>query len=216
MPTGPRPDPPTRTCKVVFAGSYGEAVWNNVMWLFLTGSGEITSSDVQALSDAMSSAYGNAFQAVTNELWLFEQTQVTLYGPGDDTVDGYSASGVAGLHTGDSTPANIAVCISWRIAPHYRGGHPRTYLCGVPNDITGATSFAGSYLVEVQNAAGSFHNDVEDTGPIGDSIETVEHGVVSFVTDKEWRTPPIFRRIFSVGVDSRIDTQRRRLGPDRR
>jgi len=37
------------------------------------------------------------------------------------------------------------------------------------------------------------------------------------VLRKAWRTPPVFRDFVPGGatVDSRIDTQRRRLGPDR-
>jgi hypothetical protein len=40
---------------------------------------------------------------------------------------------------------------------------------------------------------------------------------VSFQLHKDWRDPPVFRD-YTPGaavVDSRIDTQRRRVGPDR-
>jgi hypothetical protein len=42
-------------------------------------------------------------------------------------------------------------------------------------------------------------------------------GVVSFVLRGEWRDPPVFRDFTPAAakVDARIDSQRRRLGPDR-
>jgi hypothetical protein len=67
----------------------------------------------------------------------------------------------------------------------------------------------------LNSRANAFHAEVEGYGPIGGGIDTVEHGIISFQADNAWRTPPIFRRIISGRVDSRIDTQRRRLGRDR-
>jgi hypothetical protein len=68
----------------------------------------------------------------------------------------------------------------------------------------------------IETGANVFHDTIESHIPIGDGIASLEHGVVSFVNDGAWRTPPLFRR-FLVGahVDSRVDTMRRRLGPDR-
>jgi len=151
-----------------------------------------------------------------NDNVILESTQVVLYGPGDDVIDATVGDGGVGSTTGTALPANCACCLSWQIAPHYRGGHPRTYLCGFNvEDTSTTTSWSGSFITNAESAAQSYHEDLESIGPIGDGITTIEHGVVSFAAGGDWRDPPVFRRITGASVDSRIDTQRRRLGSDR-
>ena len=217
MPTGPRPFPPTRSFRVVYAGSYFGCQWMNVMWGFATGSGTITQADLQTLSSDLATVYGDNFMPLLASTCLLNFTEVTLYSSGDDARDAFTSTAVAGgITANDELPAQVSACISWNIAPHYRGGHPRTYLCGHKSgQRASSVSWTGSYITALINAAVAFHEDFEAIGPIGDGIETIEHGAVSFVLDKEWRDPPVFRRILTGRVDSRIDTQRRRLGPDR-
>jgi len=215
MPTGTRPTPATRQTKLVFSGTYQDAVWNNVMWLFLTGSGEITIPELNDLAAACSAAYSDNFLVWLNENLSLDRTQVVLYSAGD-AFEGLAAEGGTGGHsTGVANPANVAACLSWQIAPVYRGGHPRTYLCGLSSDQQdGVTTFAGGLVSALSSAAEAFHSDIEAISGISDGIATVEHGIVSFVRSKAWRTPPVFYRIVGATVDARIDTQRRRLGPD--
>lgn len=215
MPAGPRPIWPNRSCKLVISGTYEEATWQNVMWLYLTGSGEITTSDLDSLADQAISNYGSRFSNVCQENWLSKTAEVTL-SFGGELFDGFGESISSGTDDGPDMPASVAACISWRITPHYRGGHPRTYLCGLAQTTTvGSTNFNGTFISACEDAAIEFHNDLEGLGPIGDGIETVEHGIVSFVRDGQWREPPVFYRIHGARVDSRVDTQRRRLGRDR-
>lgn len=187
------------------------------MWGFATGSGTIVQDDLQDLASACSQAYSDNFMPLLAATSILEFTEVTLYSSGDDARDAFVSTGAAGgVTAGDELPAQVSACISWNIAPHYRGGHPRTYLCGHKSGQRGSSvAWTGAYQLALSSAAVSFHNDFEAIGPIGSGITTVEHGAVSFVSDGEWRDPPLFRRILTGRVDSRIDTQRRRLGPDR-
>lgn len=216
MPAPPRPDPPTRFCKLVFNGSLEDAVWANVMWLYLTGSGEITVGDLGDLANACAGPYVDNFAPLQSELVSYETCQVVLYSDGE-TFDSVQPIGSTGERVGGSVlPANVAACISWKIAPHYRGGHPRTYLPGqLEVDLVTRTTWNATYVDALNSAALAFHLQIEDITDIGSGISTVEHGIASFVRDNEWRTPPVFYRIADAIVDSRVDTQRRRLGRDR-
>jgi hypothetical protein len=186
------------------------------MWLYLTGSGDISVPELNDLASACSDAYASNILPYLSVNCFLDETQVVLYAGGSDVFEGIAAAGGNGAQTGAELPASLAACISWQIAPHYRGGHPRTYLCGLPSDVLSTpTTFTGSFLSNAESAAIAFHEDVEAITGISAGISTVEHGVASFVRDGAWRTPPVFYRIVSASVDSRFDTQRRRLGPDR-
>lgn len=187
------------------------------MWLFLTGSGEITNADLQSLADGSSDAYAGNLMPLVNPQSTLLATQVILWFDGD-VFDAFSPSVVDGTFTVASDwPASTSACISWKIPSHYRGGHPRTYLCGLGNEhgAPDGQSLSSAFQSAATAAAQSFHDELEGLGPIGGGITTVEHGIVSFVDNNAWRTPPIFRRITQAVVDSRVDSQRRRLGPDR-
>jgi len=216
MPTGPRPTPPNRVCKLVFAGSLLEAQWMNVMWLFLTGSGEITAGDLTTLAEGCGSAYADNFMPLLSVNSIIEAVEVVLYDSVDGDLSVVSTVAVPGSISTAGDNAGVSACISWAIRAHYRGGHPRTYLCGLANAEEGsATSWTTAFQADLTSGAQAFHSAIEGLGPIGAGITDVEHGVVSFVLNNAWRTPPVFRRILTAVVDSRMDTQRRRLGKDR-
>jgi len=131
---------------------------------------------------------------------------------GNEVEAGTPWNGTAGT---DLLSPGTAVLVNHSIARHYRGGHPRTYLCGVPdNSFDDTRSYTTSFKNAAESAAIAFHGDLEAISGISSGITSVEHGVVSFVNAGAWRTPPIFRRINTAHVDQRVDTQRRRLGPD--
>lgn len=186
------------------------------MWLYATGSGEIVHSDLILLADGLYGIYNETLLTVTSTANVLERVQVVLWFGGEEFTAFSTELGTTGDIGGLLTPAQVAACISWPLAFHYRGGHPRTYLAGLPASAYGSnTTWDVDWRNDAETAARSFHMAVETLGPIG-GMETIEHGVVSFVLDGAWRTPPVFRRIQTdAHVDSRIDTQRRRLGADR-
>lgn len=215
MPEGARPDPPNRSVKLTFTGYVGPQTWSNVMWLFLTGSGEIDHSTLIELANDCYGVYSEEFCPVMSNGGGLDRAQVVLWFDGEEFSAFSTAVSVPGSIGGTCLPANVAMCISWPLAQHYRGGHPRTYLAAMPTSYLANTShWLGDAHSEVQDAARAFHTSIEGLGPY-DGIATVQHGIVSFVLDKEWRDPPVFRRIQEdATVDGRIDTQRRRLGRD--
>lgn len=185
------------------------------MWLFLTGSGVITTTELNALAAACRAKYATRFLPLLRTEVELQNTQVVLYSAGD-ALEGHDGTIVTGGHsTGARLPANVACCVSWPIAPVYRGGHARSYLTGLTSDqVAAVNTFDATFLTTLRAAANSFHTDLEAITGISSSITTIEHGVVSFVRAGAWRTPPVFYRITGAAVDGRVDTQRRRLGPD--
>lgn len=213
--TDPRPDPPNRSVRLVYSGHFGAANWVNVMWLFLTGSGEITTSDLNTLATACYTPYVSNLMAQLRTSCVLDECAVNLYQDGDLLQGTHTGSGAGGHAAGSDLPASVACAISWIIPSHYRGGHPRTYLCGLASDeLNGTKSWSTSFLANMTSEAISFHNAIEAISPIGAGIAGVEHGIISFQSGKQWRTPPIFRRISGALCDTRVDTQRRRLGRD--
>lgn len=185
------------------------------MWLFLSGSTPIVQGDLDTLAAAMSSRYATNFLPLLSGSCALSSTQVILY-TGGDSSEGFAGAGGNGSHIQSALPASVSVCLSWHIAPHYKGGHPRTYLPGITGDrAANASSWSSDTLTAFSSAGNAFHSAVESIPPMGSRITAVQHGTVSFVRNNAWRNPPVFYRFTSCTVDSRIDTQRRRLGADR-
>jgi hypothetical protein len=120
---------------------------------------------------------------------------------------------VVGLTGGVDLPANIAVGISWKVGLYYRGGHPRTYLAGIPSTArANVREWTNTYATAVAASAVNFLGDVNALTP--GSITDVDLGMLSYVVNKAYRAQAAFFPFTSATVDKRIDTMRRRLGPD--
>lgn len=141
-----------------------------------------------------------------------------------DTATGVDLSNILGAFdqqalggtpgaVGTTVPNSSSVCISWKIFRHYRGGHPRTYLGPVAaNALEGPTTFTSAYTGLVQAAAEAFLTAV--------NAVTTSAGSVYLCAVHRWQNgevlnPPQISPIIGVAVDTRLDTMRRRLGPDR-
>jgi hypothetical protein len=215
VPVGSRPDPPTRCCKIEFIGSYLESNWANVMWAFFTGSGVIPQANLDFLANAFFDHYGDELLPEVSFEVELEVCRLNVWDGSDVTQALSTASRRQGGKADPGLPANVALSIGWPLQVHYRGGHPRTYLCGITQgSLGGTTRVSADYAADVAARAQNFHQRLEATLP-GTGVASVEHGIVSFVHRKQWREPPIFRRILNgPRVDTRLDSQRRRLGRD--
>lgn len=215
MPPGARPDPPTRCCKVEFIGSYLEANWANVMWTFLTGSGLIDHATLQEIANYNFDAYAAELSPEVSFECVLEAVRINVWEGSEATQAISTRAQHAGGKLDPGLPANVALSIGWPLQVHYRGGHPRTYLCGITQASLGGTArVSAAYATDVQQRAQAFHTRIEAM-PAQAGIGSQLHGIVSFVNKKAWRQPPVFRRILDgPRVDTRLDSQRRRLGHD--
>lgn len=214
--TDPKPPVPAHIMRFAISGVSIAAPWTNVFWARNGKQSQPTPTQFQDVTQDVFNAFYNSLahqSALQNKL----QTCVGLYYmPNGDVI----GSEVAGTQTGnqgdDCLPANVALCISWHVQQRYRGGHPRTYLAGQPGEKKADnTSWIAAYCSATQDFANQFHSTVNSInhGEIAD----VHLGTLSTQLRKQWRDPPIFRdyTLGAAHVDTRIDSQRRRLGRDR-
>lgn len=179
-----------------------------------------TTSDVSTPSAGDLAALATAVRSSWVSLVLpLQHTALTLTDV--QCVDLSSATGseatVSGNNPGTAVglvcPANSAICWSWKVSARYRGGHPRTYIGGIPiSALTTANTIIPSSVTAHLNAANSLRAAINAVGISGGNWVMT---VASYVKDKAPRPSPVARIINSVSVDSRLDSQRRRLGRDR-
>lgn len=116
-----------------------------------------------------------------------------------------------GTHGGDACMAQVAIVLSWKISRRYRGGKPRTYMAGIAeNQVIDPQHISVGYTAAWAAAAETFRTNVNAYGTAPFTAMTL--GSVSYYTGHAVRPAPLFDPFTSVAVDSRIDTQRRRLG----
>lgn len=117
--------------------------------------------------------------------------------------------------TGGSLPPQSALCISWQIAESYRGGKPRTYVPGVPFTATtpaGSSTLDPTFCTNADTAWTSFMNYFP-THPVS-ATYNMTLGCVSYYQGHTLRPTPLFRAYLAVKVHERLDSQRRRSGPE--
>jgi hypothetical protein len=133
---------------------------------------------------------------------------------------GTSAQGIstqsptAGSNINPSLPPQSCVVLSWRIAPAYRGGKPRTYLPGIPDSAVvshGDSALTTTFTTAIQADAATFRSHVNALTPESSSITL---GNVSYFHSHAVRPTPIFNPFMSVNVHERLDSQRRRSGKE--
>lgn len=184
----------------------------NVLHASGPNSAGYTSTELGSLASAVRSAW------VTNVIPL-QATALTLTDVVvDDLSNDLGARGIAsgsnaGTAGGTIVPASVAVCWSWKIANRYRGGHPRTYIGGVTaSGMSNQNTWLSTYVTSHTNAATAIRTAINTTS-VGGSTWTLI--CLSYYKDKALRPDPVPRPISGVSVDTRIDSQRRRLGRDR-
>lgn len=189
--------------------------WANVLWVKNGGASAPDQSTLDAFCTFLSNAFATAWQAGAEVACSYDSGEVTYFLPGSEALRSTALEGLNGSHSGGGLTNATSLCISWPIAAMYRGGHPRTYLAGIPDSATvSGHTFDTSYLTACTGRFATFRSSVN--GHTAGALTSLQLGTVSFVHNKAWRTPPVFRAFVGAPTaDTRIDTQRRRLGPDR-
>lgn len=216
VPTGQRPNPPPHVAVIVCKGTLTGAVpWANVFWLRNGNAATPSQSDFDSVVGDFRQQFAGLFGAHLVAGWTTTEAQGLYYGSAGIDLKGTSVVSNNGTISVPSAPANVAACIGWTIQAHYRGGHPRTYFCGVPNnEFATAKSFSTAFVASMVQAANAFHSAVNQISH--GNFGSAHLGTVSFVLRKEWRSPPLFRDYTpsQAHMDTRIDSMRRRVGRD--
>lgn len=137
------------------------------------------------------------------------------------TRTGATASGgvaIPGTRVGSPLPTSVAAVIGWKVAYRWRGGHPRSYFpAGVQNDVLNGHLWTDAAVANYQTGANDFLTGVNalTMGGAGGYLTCVRYVTTpSPGAPPEYLNPPLDLRINNAIVDKRLDTQRRRLGPD--
>lgn len=215
MPDPPRPDPPAHTMRAAASGLIGEGRWANVFWIRNGASTVPSDADLNNAALQIHSSYESRFMTHAIPSVVLEGVQLLYYGGGGLQLGGQHIENSAGIVTGTYLPASTCCCVSWHVQQRYKGGHPRSYLpVGYQEQLFSSNRWLTTFQDEIRVAADQFHLDLNSIS-LG-SIADTHLGTVSFVLRNAWRNPPVFRDFTpaSATVDQRVDTQRRRLGPD--
>lgn len=203
--------PVAGVCRITFRGtSAGQAVVN--VFHVRCGNDAIAQSNVETILTNVRTFYQSRFVPRLNGSWSGDiATAVDL-----STITGVTVEeplgGIPGANS-PTSPNSLACCVTWKINRHYRGGHPRSYIGPIhTSQMENQTTFTSTFLGQMVVAAEGFLSDVNGI--------TTPDGPVSLCSVHRWYNkqelqPPQTSTIVAVGVDSRVDTMRRRLGPDR-
>jgi hypothetical protein len=165
--------------------------------------------------DGVATAARNSFQTrflplINNNYHLTEVDAVDL--TSDLGVVSTALSSGVGAKVGIGTVNSVAQCISWKTDAHFRGGHARMYLCGPGSgDYQDATTWQPTQVSALLTAANGFLQDIFTAFP----PLTPQYVLVRRTKNRSPLIPPQTFVLRSAVVDTRIDSQRRRLGKDR-
>lgn len=196
-------------------GNLAKNIW------FLRTSGGVVTSDPATLTNVANAVLGVVAGAggvppLISTPWVL--SGVTAKDAGGTSAQANStAAGVVGTAGGPACPPQVAVCISWSIAEVYRGGKPRTYVPGIPQSAvsTASTSqLASSYAASMRTSAQAILSGINTMTVTGGGA--FQMGTVSYHSAHAVRPVPLFRSFISSRVHERLDSQRRRNGPESR
>ena len=174
-------------------------------------SGTPTGAQVLALSNAISAAWRTRFlvNLANNVVVNKQRTVLFVSSTNEVAVDGADTGTGAGAVT--MLPPQVCVLINWSIAGSYRGGHPRTYLPGpVEDNVNEDGTLVGANRTQFTNAATNFLSDVNALSPAG--FTAVALGTYRFFRHHAAVDPPVFEPFLAGTCNTKVATQRRRLG----
>lgn len=187
--------------------------WANVLHAKVTGSLTQTTLDTVAnsIGGFWLSRLGPAC-IITTALQTVEVTDISTR----NGLQGISTTGWNGTLSGTALPAQVAVCLSLKVAQHYRGGHPRMYLPGVGSTATtNGSTLASAFQSNYTSWGRLFRQDING---ITTGATTWQLAAVSYyhkVNGQEaYKNPPDLYVITDVVCHGRLDTMRRRLGKE--
>lgn len=204
--------PVSGVAKIVVKQTLGTVNVFNVLHAQTNDNHPGTASELLNLATAVRTAW------VTNVLPLqnavLSLTDVVCTDLSSDTGAEATVTGLtAGGNQGIATPANCAICWSWRIGRRYRGGHPRTYIGGLSTtDTAGPNTIVAARITAHQAAAVALRSAINSAATSNGAWQLV---VVHYRRAKQVLPVPLVSTVNAVTVDSRLDSQRRRLGRDR-
>lgn len=204
-----------RGLRIALSGTYGTAKWANILHAQYAGTTP-TSADLATLAAQIGQAWNVNIMARVVSTCILTQSLVVDIGSetGAAGVDPTSRPGVMG---GTGTYAATARVISWKIARRYRGGHPRSYVCGIiTTDVADQNHWSTAANTTANGLASTFRTSFNALTSASTGLLTL--GSWSYYHGKNTdgtpalRPVPRFDAFIGNAIDSRMDSQRRRNG----
>lgn len=171
-------------------------------------------------------------QAICNSFvthWLTNIAPICHTTVGLTTVEGWdlatadgayaisTSPGGSGTLIGTALPVSAAAVVTWKVQYRWRGGHPRTYWpAGDTSKLSNGRSWLQAFQTSMATANSGFLSGVNSivSGSLSGHLVCVrrEHTLPDGTLEKF--DPPLVLDVIGSLVDSRLDSQRRRLGPD--
>jgi len=193
-------------------------VAKNILHIFTPGTFNTSVvSNLQALADAVFNAATTGSSAIPNMFTSGTSLQsVTIRDMGGTSTSATSTHAPQpGVATGTGLPPQCAVTISWSITSSYRGGKPRTYVPTPPLSAvvpTGSSTLDPTFCTQADGYWTALMNAINALTVAGGG--GYELGTVSYYTGHGVRPVPLFVPFIGVRVHERLDSQRRRSGPE--
>lgn len=211
------PLPPKGTLQVAISGLVGPAEWSVIYHCFEETPSDPSESNVHNVAQGMFDAWISAWIPFQSDQVLLEECNVIHWGTAGAEITGAYTNPTVGGDSGDVLPASAAMLVSHRIAAHYKGGHPRSYIPGLVIDRMESSQFWTSATVtEAQTAAETWLALIN-----GVTLGAGNHTLLSCLrrfanggsttTPRTYLDPPTLHPVQGVIARSRICSQRRRL-----
>lgn|SRR5215211_1980423 len=201
-------------CQVSVRGLLGSVPVANVFHIGqIFEAGPFSDSDTLAIANLVRTAYVAQFLPLINNAYsIVEVVAQDLFSElGSVQANTTTAPGT---HGALMLSAATSQGISWKTRRRYRGGHNRTYLPppGATAAFLNVNTWGVTHQAALLTAATAFRSAIF-AATIGGKSMTMY--AVHKQKNNVVLNPRVIDQIDSAAVDSRIDTQRRRLGRDR-
>lgn len=198
--------PPAGTAHVRLTGTLGAAACGVGFWTACAA--DTSEDDLNTAAEAVYNAWADNILADQTSTASLDQVEVLLYRATDELAGTYVETRTGGA-SGAAFPANVCAVVGWSTPSTWRGGHPRTYIWGVPNSALGSgyQTLDSAYTAALRSLVVLFQaafNAISVGG--GFSLSTMR-----FYNEKAALAPPFLVSINSPIVRSTIGSQRRRL-----
>jgi hypothetical protein len=204
--------PAAGNAKIIIKQTYAGVNVYNILHAQKAPISAWSASELATLASTVRSAWVTNFTPLQyNGLTLNDVTCVDL--TSDTGAEGSATGSTPGGLSGSALSSNAAACLTWKIARRYRGGHPRTYVAGALSSHTSnANTWGATYLTAMTSAALALRTAIN--GVVA-GASTVQVGTLHYYRAGVLLATPLVSEYTGVVVDSRVDSQRRRLGRDR-
>lgn len=215
MALGPLPDV-DHVARVKMNGTNNGTPWVALFfWHYLTNAPD--SSGMSALAAGFGAAWQSHLLPAFGVTVSLSNVEAWDLSRRDGPVGAFTA-GFTGSRAGGPLPTSVSAVVSWKVNYRWRGGHFRTYWpAGTQTDVTAGHLWTDAAALAFEQGNSAFLagvNAVTMNGS-GGYLTGVRYVTTAGTPPTEqYLNPPLDLRIQDVLVDKRLDTQRRRLGPD--